>query len=498
MKNEVNIVVKRDANEVEKFAAQELADYLGMMTEKQICVTDKSLDGSIYVGCSPDKESSAFNDLMSLHSDSFIIRNVGNDVIIQGKTPRGTLYGVYEYLQKLGARWYFPGKENEFIPKREELLLKGIDIKESPDMDHRSVVIYHWEEGFQDWIDFSAKTKLNAIHIHSNEGIDQMSDLVASRGLDFNIRRHFFGDKYSYRNVDDLEKNKALVTDYVSKLPSQINEFFLWPADVVLLLGDKFEDWSISDVVLSFTNEMSTAIRKLRPDARMSFLAYWSTWDAPKKVRPIESVFLELAHIHQCFSHSIADPECPVNSKEVAPVIDDLLEIFDPSDTHVLGYWLDASLFGRGVYQELSGRLPTEGSILQQDIKYYKNKGVTKISTFAVNLDKTYFSKFASPSVFQYPALLWDVDADLSSEVITFCENYYGDGSLQEIFNYTEQIDPRHNTPEQWNDLIQHLSGSGMIVKDVIRNTSNDVYILRLEKLLKEIAHLNKWVSKYN
>jgi hypothetical protein len=53
--------------------SQELADYLGMMTEKQICVTNESLDGSIYVGCSPDKEKSALNDLMSLHSDNFII-----------------------------------------------------------------------------------------------------------------------------------------------------------------------------------------------------------------------------------------------------------------------------------------------------------------------------------------------------------------------------------------------------------------------------------------
>jgi len=498
MTNVINIVTKNDATEVEKFAVNELAGYLRMMTNKQICVTDESLEGSIYVGCSPNIEKSPLNDLTTLDSDSFIIRNVGKDVIIQGKTPRGTLFGVYDYLQKLGARWYFPGKENEFIPRRDEVFLKDINIKESPDMDHRSVVIYHWEDGFNDWIDFAAKTKLNAIHIHSNEGIDLMPDLVASRGLDFNIRRHFFGDKYSPSDNNDLERNKALVTDYVSKLPSQLNEFFLWPADVVLLLSENAAGWSIPDMILTFTNEMSTAIRKLRPNARMSFLAYWSTWGIPQKIKPVDSIFLELAHIQQCFSHSIADPECHVNSKEIAPVIDGLLEIFNPSETHVLGYWLDASLFGRGVYQELSGRLPIEGSILQRDIRYYKSKGVTKISTFAVNLDRKYFSKFTSPSVFQYPALLWNVDADLNSELIAFCENFYGDRSLQEVFSYTEHIDPIHNSPEQWNELIQHLSSSEMIAREVIKNTSSDVYILRLDRLLKEMEHVRRWLSKYH
>ena len=493
----LNVVVKSDATEVEKFAAKELADYLEAITNKHVSIVSESLESSVYIGCFPNKESRVLNDLESLHNDSFIIRDVGHDIIIHGKTPRGTLYGVYDYLQKLGVRWYFPGKENEFIPKMDDVFVKGIDLKESPDMDHRSVVIYHWENGFQDWIDFAAKNKLNAIHLHSNEGIDQMPDLVASRGLDFNIRRHFFGDKYSPGNKDDLEKNKALATDYVSKLPSQLNDFFLWPADVVLLLSDSFEGWSIPDVILSFTNEMSTAIRKIRPYARMSFLAYWSTWGIPKKVLPVESVFLELAHIHQCFSHSIADPACPVNSKEIAPVIDGLLEIFDPSETHVLGYWLDASLFGRGVYQELSGRLPYTGRIIQQDIKYYKSKGVKNISTFAVNLDREYFSGFASPCVFQYPALLWDADTDLDSELTSFCENFYGDSSLQEIFDYTEQIDPVHNTPEQWNNLVQHLSRSKVIVRDAIKKNCDDVHILRLERLLKEMDHVSKWVDKY-
>ena len=216
----------------------------------------------------------------------------------------------------------------------------------------------------------------------------------------------------------------------------------------------------------------------------------------PKKIKPSDSVLLDIAHIHQCFSHAIADPSCPVNSKEVAETIDGLLEVFDPSETHVLGYWLDASLFGRGVYNDLSGRLPNTGSIIQQDLMYYKNKGVPNISTFAVNLTKEYFQRFASTDVFLYSALLWNVGIDVNAELANFCGNFYGSNDMFEIFKHTEQIDPRHNTPEQWQSLKKYLSSSEAITNDVIKNTSNDVYITRLKAFLNEIEHIRKWLDK--
>jgi len=494
MTNNIKIVIKADANEVEKFAVNEMAKYLNSMTDRQVDITDKPYDHSIYIGCLPYNSENILSDLDRSHSDSFIIKNVADNIVIYGKTPRGTLYGVYDYLNRLGVRFYFPGKENEFIPKTDDIFIKGIDVKCSPTFNHRSVVIYHWESGFDDWVDFSAKTKLNAIHLHSDDGIYQMPEYMKTRGLDFNVRRHFFGDKYTKDDENFLEKNKILVKDYVSKLPNQINEFFLWPADVVLGLYDNPDNWSIPDVILKFTNDISNAIKEIRPKAKMSFLSYWSTWGVPNKVKPADSVFLEIAHIHQCFSHSISNPLCPVNSNEVANVIDGLLEIFDPSETHVLGYWLDASLFGRGVYQDLSGRLPNTGSIIQQDLIYYKNKGIPNISTFAVDLNKEYFQRFASPDVFLYPMLLWDVDIDVDQELANFCENYYGSRDMIEVFQYTEQIDPRH--AEQFNSLKQHLLHSEIVVKDVIKSTSSDVYTLRLNKLLDEIEHVRKWINK--
>jgi len=495
MADVINVLVRADASRIEKFAAEELAAYTGAMTDKRIKVVNGTSGSAIYVGSLPDRIPSnerarMIDELNTLHRDGFIIRSMGNDLVIQGRTPRATLYGVYSYLQTQGVRWYFPGKENEFVPKRTEVNLRGIDIKESPDMNHRSVVIYFRGSAFEDWIEFAARAKLNAIHLHSDEGIHQMSDLLATRGLDFGLRRHFFGEKYP----PDVERDRTLLLDYIRGLPPQLNEFFLWQADAPLELRDTGR-LSLSDAVLMFTNEMLGAIRTIKPAARMSFLAYWSTWHAPRTVRPAEGVFLELAHIHQCFSHSIADPACPVNSEEVLPVIEELLQIFDPAESHVLGYWLDASLFGRGVYKALSGRLPWIGEFIRQDIKFYKSKGVPNISTFAVGLDREYFSRFASPSVFQYPALLWSVETDLESELVNFCENLYGDRSLIEVFKMGERIDPGDNSPDNWKSLVEHYSHAKLIVKEILQKASDDAYIHRLGRLIRELEHTGSWIQ---
>ncbi|MGB9594945.1 MAG: DUF4838 domain-containing protein [Candidatus Poribacteria bacterium] len=492
----IKIVSKTNANDIEKFAVNEMAEYLKAITNKQIDIVNFTSDHSIYIGCFPHNAENILSELNGLDDDNFIIKNIRDNIVIYGKTARGTLYGVYDYLNRLGVRFYFPGKENEFIPKVDDVFIKNINVKESPTFNHRSVVLYYWEDGFDNWIDFSAKTKLSAIHLHSDDGIYEMAENVKSRGLDFNVRRHFFGEKYAKDDKNFLEENKALVKDYVNNLPNQINEFFLWPADVTLGLYDNPDNWSIPDVILKFTNDMSTAIREVRPNARMSFLSYWSTWGIPNKIKPIDSVFLEIAHIHQCFSHYIADPLCPVNSKEVADIIDNLLEIFNPLETHVLGYWLDASLFGRGVYQDLSGRLPNTGSIIQKDLIYYKNKGVKNISTFAVDLNKNYFQRFASPNVFLYPMLLWNVNIDIEQELENFCINFYGNRDIAKFFQYTEQIDPRHKDTEQWNSIKQHLSHSETIINDIIKGTTKDIHILRLNRLLDEIHHICKWIDK--
>lgn len=496
-----NIVISENASQVEKFAAKELSKYFALITGEKINIKTSHDKNSIFIGCLPDKcsqlQKEYFNhELKDFHKDGFIISDIGGDLSIIGKTPRANLYGVYRYLEMLGVRWYFPGEENEFIPKKSEVYIRNINLKESPNFNHRSIVIYFSGNEINNWIDFAAKSKLNAIHIHSDEGLGKISELLADRGMEFNIRRHFFGDTYSAKSKTNLEESKSMLMDYIRRLPKEINEFFLWPADVKLKIVDTDPELTIPDIVLMFTNEMADIIQTSKPGAKMSFLVYWSTWGIPKKIKPSNNVFPEIAPMFRCFSHSIDDQSCQINSKEIFPVFESLKDIFNMQESHILEYWLDASLFGRGKFYGLNGRLPQFGEIIKQDLKYYRSKGIRNISTFAVGLDENYFSKFASPTVFQYPALLWNLDTDLDSELANFCENYYGDKSVSEFFQLSEEIDPSDIDIDEWKNKIKRLDDYKSSLKDLKSN--NEIYVKRLEKLLKEFDHVIKWMSNVN
>lgn len=117
-KDTVEIIIPKEANSTEKFAAEELAKYLSKMIDK-IRINIVTRQKAIYVGVLSDdldSETSCsdiLKELGELDNDGFIIRGIGEILLIFGKTSRATLFGVYHYLQILGVRWYFPGEENE-------------------------------------------------------------------------------------------------------------------------------------------------------------------------------------------------------------------------------------------------------------------------------------------------------------------------------------------------------------------------------------------------
>jgi hypothetical protein len=68
----------------------------------------------------------------ALGDEGFLIKAVGNLVIIAGGRLRGTLYGVYEFLEQfVGCRWYTPEVSN--IPKRSVIEIPcDVDIAKTP------------------------------------------------------------------------------------------------------------------------------------------------------------------------------------------------------------------------------------------------------------------------------------------------------------------------------------------------------------------------------
>ena len=136
--NTAAIVLASSADGTEHFAARELAAYFQKMSGKTFAVCEQADDrsASILVGRGAC-EAAGFKLDEDLTDDGFMIVSQENRLFITGLHSRGTLYGVYEFLEEvLGCRFFSP--ETEVIPKTSEMKIEAICIKRVPPIEYRS------------------------------------------------------------------------------------------------------------------------------------------------------------------------------------------------------------------------------------------------------------------------------------------------------------------------------------------------------------------------
>jgi hypothetical protein len=105
------VIVQADiATEPEKFAAKELATFLKRVTgaEFPVVAEQSSTDDKanrIYVGWTGFAARHGI-DATKLGEEEWVIRTVGDDLVLAGGRPRGTMYAVYEFLEDhVGCHW---------------------------------------------------------------------------------------------------------------------------------------------------------------------------------------------------------------------------------------------------------------------------------------------------------------------------------------------------------------------------------------------------------
>ena len=69
-----------------------------------------------------------------LKGDSFVISVIdSNNIVIKGGSDWGTMFGVYEFLEKyIGIRWLFPGELGEYIPKKANIPIPAKTVVQQP------------------------------------------------------------------------------------------------------------------------------------------------------------------------------------------------------------------------------------------------------------------------------------------------------------------------------------------------------------------------------
>lgn len=138
------ILIPEKTKPVVELAAKELAVYLKKITGAEFQVgTSSKFKTNFKLG---------FGDPKGLENEEFIIRTSGNDIEIFGRDAKekypmfnlyffckekGTLQGVYYFLEQLGVRWPAPGMDH--VPEQKTLVLKPLDIRFKPYFKDRRI-----------------------------------------------------------------------------------------------------------------------------------------------------------------------------------------------------------------------------------------------------------------------------------------------------------------------------------------------------------------------
>ncbi len=132
------VILPDHPSDTENFAVQELILYIAKMSHAllpQQNESNKRLSSpvNIFVGRTDEAKRNgiAFQN-SDIPDDAFKIITLGTSIFICGKGDRGTLYGVYEFLESHGVRWLMPGDAGEVVPRKTTIPFKQYQVTQAP------------------------------------------------------------------------------------------------------------------------------------------------------------------------------------------------------------------------------------------------------------------------------------------------------------------------------------------------------------------------------
>ncbi len=319
-------------------AANELTKYLLAVTDIKYPVQTASQqipdNKRILVGPSQIVKQLLPNvNFSKLTADEIIIKTVGNDLILAGGRPRGTLYAVYTFLEEqVGCRWWT--SDESFIPNTKQLVLDKLDIRYAPQFIYREAL-------YRDIIrhpQFASRLKCNGNaenipprfggHLSILGWCHTFGQLLPPEKY-FTAHPEWYSELNGKHNTEYKKTQLCLTNRSMRK--ELINNSLHWleqhPAAgfISVTQNDNFnfcqcekckefvkKHGNQSDLLLDCVNEVAAAIEKKYPQVLVQTLAYQYTRTPPKTVRPRHNVVIELCSIECNFLKPLT---APVNRK---------------------------------------------------------------------------------------------------------------------------------------------------------------------------------------
>ena len=423
------IVVAADAPEPEQYAANELADFLQQITGAKFEIIHPPAAGKsrLLVGFEAAKLAVRDFSTEGLGSDGIVIRTVGDDLILAGGHPRGTLYAVYTFLEdQLGCRWW--SSQVSTIPKKPTITIDNLSIRYVPTLEYREP---YWFDAFDG--DWAVRNKCNghAERLDTKRGgkhvyqgfVHTFYPLIPPEKY-FKDHPEWFSEingKRTYERAQLCLTNEEMRKELVKNLKERLRNN---PAATIasvsqndwhgncqcsLCAAIEKEEESPAGLVLRFVNAVAEDTEKDFPHVAISTLAYQYTRKPPKLIKPRHNVIVRLCSIECSFSKPLSDER---NEKFAADIIG-WSKICDR-----LYIWDYTTNFRHYVMPHPNLR------VLGPNVKFFVDHNVKGI--FEQGAYQSYGAEMAELRAWVLAKLLWNPTLDGQELIDEFIEGYYG------------------------------------------------------------------------
>lgn len=354
-------------------------------------------------------------NLNTLEEDGFIIKTDSMRLIIAGGSEKGTLYGVYSFLEKyLGCRMYSP--KVKVIPERKQITLASINDQQVPAIKFRDTHYRAaWDDEYTAWhkLDRGAagKGKVWGTWVHTFSSLVP-PDVYAEEHPEYYALRNGkrIPTQLCLTNPDVLEITISSLRKSMARNPgatywsvSQNDNKEPCTCDKCSAINDR--EGSPSGSIINFVNQVAEQF----PDKMISTLAYEYSRKAPKNLRPRENVNIMLCSI-EVFRDKAIDTD-PTSADFKQDVID-WGKI--ASDIIVWDYTIQ--------FNHLVSPFPNF-HVLKPNIQFFVENGVTAMFEQG---NSEVGGEFAELRTYMLSKLLWDPNQDADALMNDFLNGYYG------------------------------------------------------------------------
>lgn len=378
------IVIPENATLREKFASNELKKYLEMIFEIEIQISsDLTLPaGNVFLIGGPERNKLTKEFISETDFDQKVpgpegifIKSVTENIIVlagssknKGEFERGTVYAVYEFLEKFldcnFAGFSTPAADvGEIVPKKESAELNELFyIKPMADRTYRTAIVQYsnWAGNpdrelnipFFDWL---VKNRYNRIltwsSIYEFYKANGLIEEAEKRGIRFTVGHHesselflpargnkYFSEKYyethpeyykllengerflntnpdgqwvfCSRNENAVKQVSENIIKWLDLNPA-VDIVSLWPndGDSEQCVCEECKKYDKTENYAYFVSNVAKAVREKRPEIMFDILIYGDLWKCPDNIKLDEGVIIDQSTALSMGSREVGKPD---------------------------------------------------------------------------------------------------------------------------------------------------------------------------------------------